>query len=235
MNMKQFNLSLLLLFLFNITWASQIKNVSSVQKGEDISILYEITDANALQQFQVVVYCIINGNEQPQFLKEVSGDVGHMVIGSGKKSILWNPVKEIGSLHGDVKFKVVANPTTLLKTTKGKLDGMIVTASNCKVSEKFITVDLEIDNQKEARRFDLYTNYIKAVDNNGIEFYAVNYIKGADKVTTKRPISIGSGKKLKITVTFEAQNSSTSLFKTLELETKFPSNFMLIKNIPVKK
>jgi hypothetical protein len=234
MKIKQLISAIALLLLINITWASQIKNVNSKQIGTNIKISYEIFDANPLQQFDVFVFYSIDGKESSTVLKEVSGDVGSTVIGSGIKSILWNPIKELGSIHGKVKFKVVANPTTLLKTTKGKLDGMTVTTSNCRQSGKYITVDLIIDNQKESKMFDLYTNYIKAVDNNGLEFYALNYINGRDKVTTKRPINIKKGQKLKITVTFEAQGDSTSLFKSLELETKFPSNFMIIKNIPVQ-
>jgi hypothetical protein len=218
-----------------MSWAAEIKNVSSEQQGDDILISYEISDSNPLQQYEVFVFYVINGGEQSQSLKEVTGDVGGLVTGGGAKSIIWSPVKELGSLHGKVKFKIVANETTLLKTTKGKLDGMTVTASNCVQVGEFITLDLTIENQKESNRFDLYTNYIKAVDNNGLEFYAINYIKGMDKVTTKRPVNIKSGEQQKITVTFEVQGEVSSFFTTLELETKFPSNFMIIKNIPINK
>ena len=234
MKMKTFFTSISLLLFVSMLWAAQIQNVQSTQVGENIQITYDIAESNNLQQFEVVVFCSIDGKENTIPLKEVSGDVGSSVIGSGSKIILWNPIKELGGIHGKVKFKVVANPTKLLKTTEGRLDGMTVTASNCRQSGDFITLELLIDNQKESKTFDLYTNYIKAVDNNGLEFYAVNYIKGRDKVTTKRPINIPKGQQLKITVTFDAQGNSTSLFTLLELETKFPSNFMIIKNIPVQ-
>lgn len=222
------------LLLMSSSWASQIENVHSQQVGEKIKISYEIINANALQQFDVFVFCSVDGKENTVPLKQVAGDVGASVIGSGTKTVIWDPIKELGGVHGQVKFKVVANPTKLLKTTNGRLDGMTVTASNARKSGKTITVDLLIDNQGESKSFDLYTNYIKAVDNNGLEFYALNYINGQDKVTTKRPINIKRGQKLKITVTFEKQGDATSLFSTLELETKFPSNFMVIKNIPIQ-
>lgn len=235
MNMKQFSLSLSFVLLLNMLWAVEIKNVNSQQEGENIRVNYEIVDANPLQQYEVFLFYTLDGKENAQALKEVAGDIGGAVIGGGSKTILWNPTKEIGSLNGKVKFKVVANPTKLFTTTTGNLDGMKVTAQNCiQVGEK-ITVDLVFDNQKEDKMFDLYTNYIKATDNLDRELYAVNYIKGGDKVTTKRPVSIKKGQKMTITVTFEALDSTTSLFKVLELETKFPNDFMMIKNIPVNK
>lgn len=234
MKMKSFIAAVAILLLMDTLWASQIKNVQSQQVGEQIKISYEIIDASLLQQFDVFVFCTIDGKENVVPLKEVTGDVGSTVIGGGNKTLVWDPIKELGGVHGKVKFKVVATPMKLLKTSNGRLDGMTVTASNCRQVGDVITVDLLIDNQKENKTFDLYTNYIKAVDNNGVEFYAVNYIKGRDKVTTKRPINIGQGQQLKITVTFEATGNSTSLFTSLELETKFPSNFMIIKNIPVQ-
>tara|TARA_B100000809_G_scaffold197126_1_gene196740 strand:+ start:624 stop:1325 length:702 start_codon:yes stop_codon:yes gene_type:complete len=233
--MKQCNLVLLFLLFTLVAWAAEIKNVNSVQEGDNIRISYEIIDTNPLQQFEVFVFYSIDGEQKAQALKEVTGDVGKAVVGGGNKFVLWNPIKELGGLYGKVKFKIVANPTVLLKTTVGKLDGMTVIASNCKKVGEFISVDLVIDNQKETNTFDLYTNYIKAIDNNGTVFYAINYIKGADKVTTRRPISIKKGEQQKITVNFERKGDSTSFFKSLELETKFPSNFMIIKNIPVIK
>jgi hypothetical protein len=233
--MKQFNLSLLLLLFMCTTWAAEIENVKSEQLEENILITYDISDSSPLQQYEVFVFYSINGEEQSNAIKEVTGDIGETVIGGGTKTVLWNPTKELGGLHGKVKFRVVANPTNLLKTTKGKLDGMTVVASNCVQEGNLITVDLIIDNQKETKIFDLYANYIKAIDDKGTEFYALNYIKGMDKVTTKRPISIKSGQQLKITVTFEVEEHASSLFKSLEVETKFPSNFMIIKNIPINK
>ena len=231
--MKRFTTSLLLLLLVNMAWAAQVENVQSKQQGTNIEISYQLVDANPLQQFEVFVFCSIDGKEIAQSLKEVTGAVGKTVIGGGTKAILWNPIKEFGQLHGKVVFKIIANPIQLLRTTTGRLDGMKVTAQNCFQHGKFVTVDLIFKNPKDAKRFDLHTNYIKAVDNKGNELYAINYIKGTDKVTTKRPISIKKGGELKLTVTFEA--TSISLLTSLELETKFPNNFMIIKNIPVNK
>jgi hypothetical protein len=215
-------------------WCTEITEVVTKQVGDNIEIKYSIADADPSQMFDVSIYCSVDGEPQAQPLTSVTGDVGKDIIGNGAKSVTWNVIEEYGALHGNVKFKVVALPTKKLEATTSLLNGTKVSVKSCKQVGDKIVVSLSLQNGEQPVRFDLYTNYIKATGNNGQELYAVSYILGSDVVSSKRPIGLKSNQERVIVVNFES-TESLSYLKTLELESRFPSDLAFIKNIVISK
>ncbi len=226
--------NILTLIIFTITSlalrAANITEVTHEQVDNNIKINYTISQAQKGQLFDVSIYCSIDGVDQTKPLEKLSGDIGKNILGNGSKSVVWRVLEEYGSLDAEVKFKVVAVPSVTLKATTTKIAGVNVSVKECSKANNLIELVITLKNGNSTTRFDLYTNYIKAVDNNGQELYAVDYLNGLDKVTTKRPIMIGANQTKELTIHFESTDDITFL-SLLEIETKFPNDFGVIKNI----
>ncbi len=212
----------------------EITRVISKQVENRIEIEYVIDGAEKGQLFDVEVYCSINGETQSNPLTKVSGDIGTDVLGNGVKQVKWDVLKEYGALHGDVKFKIVATPTKVLKYRSSKLNGAKVDVVKASQRGNIVQVTVDIKNDGPGMQFDLYTNYIKAIANDGTELYASSYTKGGDKVTTKRPIMISSGNKTQIVIEFEVTDK-VQYIKLLEIESRFPNDIAILSNVIVSE
>lgn len=230
--MKKIYLLIPLLLCVISSWGAEISEVTHQQVGNNIEISYKINQTQKNQLFDVSVYCSINGIDQADPLVQISGDAGENILGGGKKTIIWDVIKEYGNLNGEVKFKIVAVPSKILEATTTKVAGVNISVKKCTQADNIVELVVQLKNGSSVARFDLYTNYIKAVTNNGQELYAIDYVNGMDKVTTKRPIMIGANQTKELTIHFEASEKYTYL-SLLEIETKFPNDFGIIQNIVI--
>jgi uncharacterized protein (TIGR02145 family) len=107
--------------------AQSIANVRATQAGQKIEINYDLINAGANQQFDIAVYCSVNGGYAWGIpLKKVEGDVGKGVTAGQNKKIVWFVLNERDNLIGEnIVFKITAN------VTKG-FDNVEVTASSMK-------------------------------------------------------------------------------------------------------
>ncbi len=228
--------NILTLVLFTITsfglWGANISEVTHEQVDNKIKINYTVSLAQKGQLFDVSIYCSIDGVDQTKPLEKLTGDAGKNVLGNGVKTVVWSVLEEYGRLDAEVKFKVVAVPSITLKATTTKIAGVNISVKKCSQAKNVIELVIILKNGNSTTRFDLYTNYIKAVDNNGQELYAVDYINGSDKVTTKRPIMIGANQSKELIIHFDS-TEEVAFLSLLEIETKFPNDFGVIKNIPI--
>lgn len=108
--MKKVLFFVLLAFQIVVVKSQTIKNVSSIQDGNNIKVNYTVSDLSNPISARVNLYYSVNNGSFNGPLNKVSGDVGEKTISNGLKSITWDLLSEIGSLEGNTTFKVEVVP-----------------------------------------------------------------------------------------------------------------------------
>lgn len=108
--MKKVFFFVLLTFQIVVVKSQTIKNVSSIQDGNNIKVNYTVSDLSNPISARVNLYYSVNNGSFNGPLNKVSGDVGEKTITNGLKSITWDLLSEIGSLDGNTIFKVEVVP-----------------------------------------------------------------------------------------------------------------------------
>lgn len=90
--------------------AQRIENVKATLENDKVIITYDVTGVTSGQRFKAQLYSSHNNFASPLF--RVSGDVGEITPGTGKK-IEWDAKSELVTFSGDVTFEVRGHPVTL--------------------------------------------------------------------------------------------------------------------------
>lgn len=109
--MKRLTLIMVIALQSLFVRSQTITNVSSSQEGNNIKITYSISDISTPVDARINLYYSVNGSSFNGPLSKVSGDVGDKKASNGLKTITWDVLSEIGSLDGNVAFKVEIVPT----------------------------------------------------------------------------------------------------------------------------
>lgn len=84
----------------------QVSNIHFEQVGKQIHIYYDLKGDG---EFNISVFCSIdNGHNWGKPLQYVTGDVGKKQKAGFKKEILWDVLKELDNLVGNLKLKIKA-------------------------------------------------------------------------------------------------------------------------------
>jgi hypothetical protein len=103
--MKSILISTLILISANAI--SQKLNIESIELvKEKMVIYYKLEDANASQQYNVLVYSSKDNYATP--LARITGDAGTEVKPGSNKKIEWNMVQELGNYRGEIAIEVRA-------------------------------------------------------------------------------------------------------------------------------
>jgi hypothetical protein len=101
-----------LLFLLTSLWlpvaAQSVQNVNGVQAGDNVLVTYDLIDNGAREFYVRLLYSKDGGISFSNELRNVSGDVKGNVKSGTNKKIIWDARQEVGTLAGDVVFKVEA-------------------------------------------------------------------------------------------------------------------------------
>ena len=111
-------LSVMVAFLLNAmpSMAQDFTNLSAKQFGEKVNLEYVISGENLGQTFNVTPYYSLDAGKTFLPMKSVSGNVGANVPGGRNQVIIWDVLKDLKELDGDVMFKLTANTKTTLPT-----------------------------------------------------------------------------------------------------------------------
>jgi hypothetical protein len=85
-----------------------VQNVNGVQAGDNVLVTYDLVDAGAREFYVRLLYSKDGGISFSNELRNVSGDVKGNVKSGTNKKIIWDARQEVGTLVGDVVFKVEA-------------------------------------------------------------------------------------------------------------------------------
>lgn len=96
--------------------AQEFKSLAAKQFGEKINIEYAISGENLGQMFNVTPYYSIDAGKTFLPLKSVRGNVGANVAGGRSQIIIWDVLKDMAELSGNVIFKLEANTKSTVPT-----------------------------------------------------------------------------------------------------------------------
>lgn len=108
-------LTVLLIGTASVARSQAIRNLTASFRNDTVTVTYDLVLSNPRQQAGLKLYSSADNFTTP--LREVSGDVGNVAPGTGKK-IIWIASKELGNFDGDLSFKVRGSllPLPLLVT-----------------------------------------------------------------------------------------------------------------------
>lgn len=111
-------LSVIAVLLINVipVAAQDFKNLSAKQLGEKVNIEYAISGESLGQMFNVTPYYSLDAGKTFLPIKSVSGNVGANVPGGRNQIIIWDVLKDLPELDGDVMFKLTANTKSSVPT-----------------------------------------------------------------------------------------------------------------------
>ncbi|RPH31198.1 MAG: hypothetical protein EHM93_14525 [Bacteroidales bacterium] len=96
--------------------AQDFKNLAVKQFGEKINIEYAISGEKLGQLFTVTPYYSVDAGKTFLPMKSVKGNVGANVPGGRNQIIIWDVLKDMKELTGDVIFKLTADTKTSVPT-----------------------------------------------------------------------------------------------------------------------
>ncbi len=97
-----------LLICTTLVSAQSVQNVNGVQAGDNVLVTYDLVDNSAREFYVRLLYSKDGGISFSNELRSVSGDVKGSVKPGTNKKIIWDARQEVGTLVGDVVFKVEA-------------------------------------------------------------------------------------------------------------------------------
>ena len=113
---KVFTLALLLMFSLP-TFSQEFTGLNTKQFGENVNIEFSIVGEQLGQLFNVVPTYSTDGGRTFQPMKSVSGYVGPSVLGGKDQVIIWDVLRDLPSLQGNVQFKLTGNTSTVKPLT----------------------------------------------------------------------------------------------------------------------
>lgn len=109
--MKQVLILVLGIFLTSSAVTQEVSNVWFEQVGKEIHIYYDLTGD---ETSTVEVYCSTDqGKTWGRSLKEVIGNVGENQVAGHQKRIVWDVLREVTDLEGDISFRIITNTPNL--------------------------------------------------------------------------------------------------------------------------
>ncbi|MHC1705837.1 MAG: caspase family protein [Tenuifilaceae bacterium] len=96
--------------------AQEFTNITTKQLGEKINIEYAITGEKLGQLFTITPYYSLDAGKTFLPIKSVVGNVGTNVPGGRNLIIIWDVLKDLKELEGDVMFKLTADTKQTVPT-----------------------------------------------------------------------------------------------------------------------
>jgi hypothetical protein len=186
--------------------AQDFTNLAAKQFGEKINLEYAITGENLGQLFNVTPYYSLDAGKTFLPMKSVSGNVGANVPGGRNQIIIWDVLKDMTELDGDVMFKLIADTKTTLPTQDevGKVNFKIESLHH--IDKNKLELLLTITNSGPTRDLKMINGLITITDFKKQKYDAqkgmLGDVQGNERYSTPTK-TLKSGETVKATFTFE--------------------------------
>jgi hypothetical protein len=186
--------------------AQDFTSLSAKPLGEKVNLEYAITGENLGQVFNVTPYYSLDAGKTFLPLKSVSGNVGANVPGGRNQIIIWDVLKDLKELDGDVMFKLTAETKTTIPTQDeiGKVNFRIESLHH--LSGNKVELLLTITNNGPTRDLKMLNGQITITDFKKQQYDAqegsIAEVQGNERYSTPTR-TLKSGETVKATFTFE--------------------------------
>lgn len=201
-------LSVIAIFLINVipAAAQEFVNLSAKQLGEKVNLEYAITGESLGQLFNITPYYSLDAGKTFLPMKSVSGNVGANVPGGRNQIIIWDVLKDLPELDGDVMFKLTADTKTTVPTQDevGKMNFKIESLHH--LNGNLVELQLTITNNGPTRDLKLANGFVTITDFKKQHYDARKGILGdvkGDEYYSTPTKSLKNGESTKAVFTFE--------------------------------
>jgi hypothetical protein len=201
-------LSVIAVLLINVISASaqDFKDLSAKQLGEKVNLEYSIAGESLGQMFNVSPYYSIDAGKTFLPMKSVQGNVGANVSGGRSQIIIWDVLKDLKELDGDVMFKLTADTKTTIPTQDeiGKVNFKIESLNH--IGGNKVELSLTITNNGPTRDLKMINGLITITDFTKHKYDAqsgnIAEVKGTERYSTPTR-TLKNGETVKAVFTFE--------------------------------
>jgi len=186
--------------------AQDFTNLSAKQFGEKINLEYAITGESLGQLFNVTPYYSLDAGKTFLPMKSVSGNVGVNVPGGKNQIIIWDVLKDMTELDGNVMFKLTADTKTTLPTQDevGKVNFKIESLHH--IDKNKLELLLSITNNGPTRDLKMINGLITITDFKKQKYDAqkgtLGDVQGNERYSTPTK-TVKNGETVKAVFTFE--------------------------------
>lgn len=197
--------SIYILSTLNVS-AQEFGGLNTKQLGENVNIEYSIVGEQLGQVFTVTPNYSVDGGRTFKEMKSVAGYVGKSVQGGKNQVIIWDVLKDLPELKGDVVFKLSANTQTT-KALEDDFSNVIFKLESLhRTGENQLELILSIKNNGATRDLKLINGLITITDFKKRSFDAqrgkLGDVVGSQRYSTPQ-LSIKTGETVKATFTFD--------------------------------
>jgi len=215
-------LSVIAVLLINVipAIAQDFKNLTAKQFGEKINIEYAISGESLGQMFNVTPYYSLDAGKTFLPMKSISGNVGARVPGGRDQIIIWDVLKDMKELDGDIMFKLTADTKTVIPTQDevGKVNFKIESLNH--IGNNQAELLLTITNNGPSRDLKMLNGQITITDFKKQKYDAqrgkVAEVEGSERYSTPTR-TLKNGETVKAVFTFDRIPDDLSRAMRLDL------------------
>jgi hypothetical protein len=112
MTRQKFLIAVLSIFISQLLFSQEVKNIRIIQEGDSVNVIYDLTGDG--QTFKVeLFYSTDDGQRWQGPLKQVTGDVGTDIKPGDDKTIIWDVLSESDIAEGYLQFLVIAETSEI--------------------------------------------------------------------------------------------------------------------------
>lgn len=186
--------------------AQEFTNLNTKQLGEKVNIEYSIVGEQLGQVFNVTPSYSTDGGRTFKEMKSVAGYVGKSVLGGKNQVIIWDVLKDLPELQGDVVFKLAGNTQTTKPLEDYFSDVVFKLESLHRTGNNQLELVLSIKNNGATRDLKLINGLITIRDFKKRTYDAqrgkLGDVVGSQRYSTPQ-LSIKTGETVKATFTFD--------------------------------
>ncbi len=207
--------------------AQEFVNINTKQLGEKINLEYAISGESLGQIFNVTPYYSLDAGKTFQPIKSATGNLGPNVPGGTNQIIIWDVLKDLGELDGDVMFKLTADTKTTLPTQEEFRQVNFKIESFHHIQGNRMELVLTITNNGPTRDLKMINGLITLTDFNKQKYDAqqgkIGEVVGSERYSTPTR-EIKNGESVKAVFTFERVPDNIDRAMRLDLGVELITN-----------
>ncbi|HPF92512.1 MAG TPA: caspase family protein [Tenuifilaceae bacterium] len=188
------------------TNAQEFTDLTTKQLGNNITIEYAIVGEQLGQVFSVTPSYSTDGGKTFLPIKSASGYIGNSILGGKNQVIIWDVLKDLPELKGDVSFKLTGNTQKTIPLEDDFSNLAFKLISLHKTGNNQLELILDIKNEGAQRDLKLINGLITLTDFNKRNFDAqrgkLGDVVGSQRYSTPQK-TIKKGETLRATFTFD--------------------------------
>lgn len=207
--------------------AQDFKSITAKQLGERINIEYAISGESLGQMFNVTPFYSLDGGKTYLPMKSVRGNVGANVPGGKDQIIIWDVLKDVKELNGDIVFKLTADTKSVIPTQDevGKMNFKIESIHHLSGNQAELL--LSITNNGPTRDLKMINGLITITDFKKQQYDAqrgkIAEVEGSERYSTPQR-EIKKGETVKASFVFDRIPDDLARAMKLDLGVEFITN-----------